>query len=201
MQEHTYELTLPHELIEWARADALAAPFARELEALFLARGGTQDALEGPEAVRVLSCIEAAVYGACGAGRADLLMRLPVWLARYLGLRFSWKTLAGERVEVGGPEGWDAAVDALRWADSQGAAREQALSALRAVGEVFGAGEIQVVPERGCDRCGAVTVASVDTFDNVRYCGHCWSSLAGPATVAVPVLAQPPPSRPSKRRK
>ena len=195
-----YELTLPHSLVDWARTGRWTAEYASELEALFLARGGTQDALEGPEAVRVLSCVEAVVYGACGAGRADLLMHLPVWLARYLGLRFSWHTLAGERVEVGGPEGWDAAVDALRWADSQGAGREQALSALRAVGEVFGAGEIRVVPERGCDRCGAVTVASVDTLDNVRYCGHCWSSLAGPATVAVHVSAQPPPGRPSRRR-
>jgi len=200
MQEHTYDLTLPHELIDWARTDELAAPYVSELESLALRPGGTFSALEAHEAVRVLSCTEAAVYGACVAGRADLLMRLPVWVARYLGLRFSWQARDGSRVEVGGPEGWDAAADALRWADAQGAGREKALAAMRAVGEVFGGSQIQVVPEHGCDLCGAVTVASVDLLDDVRYCGHCWSSLAGPATVAVPVSV-PPPSRPTKRRK
>ena len=200
MQEHTYELTLPHELIDWARADHLAAPYMSELECLALRPGGASSALNAHEAVRVLACTEAAVYGACVAGRADLLMRLPVWLAKYLGLWFSWQALDGSRVEVGGREGWDASLEALRWADSQGAGREQALTALRAVGEAFGAGQIRVEPQRGCDRCGAVTVASVDLLDNVRYCGGCWSSLAGPATVAAPVSA-PPPSRPTKRRK
>jgi hypothetical protein len=194
---HTFDLTLPAPLIDWAQTDPLSAPYAAELEALAAGLGGTQDALGRHEAVRVLSCIEAVVYGACGAQRADLLMDLPVWLARLLGLRFAWSTASGGRVEVGGREGWDAAEAALRWARDQGEREQQALSAMRAVGETFGVGAIQISEQRPCDRCGARTVASVDMEDDSRYCGSCWSSLAGPATVPAPV---PAPARPTKRR-
>lgn len=198
MQEHTFDLTLPGELLDWARNDSLASPYIAELEGLALRAGGTSSALDEREAVRVLSCTEAAVYGACVAGRADLLMRLPVWLARYLGLRFSWSTSSGDRVEVGGADGWDAAAAALQWAREQGEREQQALAAMREVGAVFGVGAIGIVEQQPCDRCGARTSVSVDMEDGSRYCGACWSSLAGPATVAVP---EPPPARPTKRRK
>lgn len=198
INNHTFDLTIPASLIDWARTDTLAAPYAVELEALAAEQGGTENALERLQATRVLSCIEAVVYGACGAQRADLLMDLPVWLARCLGLRFSWQTASGDRVEVGGKDGWNSAEAALRWARGQGNREEQALAAMREIGAMFGVGAIEIAEQHPCDRCGARTAASVDMDDGSRYCGACWSSLAGPATVPAPEPAQ---ARPTKRRK
>jgi len=193
-------ITIPGVLFQWAERDTLAAAYAQELLALG-ARAGDEVQIETPEAwQRAWCCVEAVVYGAVAAERADLLVGLPVWLAEALGLRFAWTSADGRSFALGGdgrgPSTSWAGVAALCGWSARNPDRDVAI---RLAIEVLDAKPMRLVEDRPCSKCGRVSCVSVDTIDDVRYCGGCWSLLTAPATVSVP-RAIAPKRKPTRRR-
>jgi len=180
-------LPIPTALIDWAQRDTSVGSFAEELLTLG-ARSG--DDVTVPSAAawsRVWCCVEAIVYAAYSAQRADLLVDLPIWVAKLFNLKFSWHDADGTCHELGGDGkgpsvSWTAADALLRWSAGDPAARQ----AVRDTMDVLGAKPMRLVEDVPCSKCQQTSAVSVDTTDGVRYCGPCWSYLTASATVAVP---------------
>jgi hypothetical protein len=180
-------LPVPLALIDWAQRDTSVREFAEELLALGERSGDDVEVSTASAWSRLWCCVEACVYAAVGAGRADLLTDLPVWVAKSLGLRFSWHSADGTCYELGGDgrgraTSWGGAEAILGWSQGDPAA----LEAVRDTMDVLGAKPMRLVEDRPCSKCGKTSVVSVDTIDDVRYCAACWSHLTAPATVRVP---------------
>jgi hypothetical protein len=181
-------VSIPRALLAWAERDTSVGEYARELVGIGTRTG---DDVEVPDASawsRMWCCVEAVVYAAVGADRADLLTDLPTWVAKLLGLKFSWHTADGTCHELGGDGrgrsvSWGAADAILGWSAGDPAA----IGAVRSVVDVLGAKPMRMVEDKPCCKCGKTTAISVDTTDDVRYCGPCWSYLTSSATVAVPI--------------
>jgi len=191
----TSTLSIPTHLIAWAQLDTSVGEYAQELLGIGTRTGDDVEVSTPAEWSRLWACIEACVYAAVGAGRADLLTELPIWVAKSLGLRFSWHAADGTCYELGGDgrgraTSWGGAEAILGWSQGDPAA----LAAVRDTMDVLGAKPMRLVEDRPCSKCGQTSAVSVDTIDDVRYCGACWCLLTASATMPVP-------PRPTTKRK
>lgn len=181
-------LPVPLALIDWASRDTSVGAFASELLTLGT-RADDDVAVTDVQAwARMWCCLEAVVYAAVRADRADLLVDLPTWVARLFDLKFSWHSADGTCFELGGDGrgrsvSWNAAEAILRWGGNVPAA----LAAVRDTMDVMGAKPLRMVEDKPCSSCGKSSAVAVDTVDDVRYCGSCWCMLTAPATVRVPL--------------
>lgn len=190
-------LSIPTALIDWARCDTSVAGFAGELVTLGARSGDDVEVTSVAAWSRVWCCLEAIVYAACTAGRADLLTDLPIWVAKVFGLKFSWHDADGTCHELGGDGrgasvSWTAADALLRWSAGDPAARQ----AVRDTMDVLGAKPMRLVEDVPCSKCQQRSAVSVDTIDAVRYCGACWCNLTSSAT-----LRELPKVAPKRRRR
>lgn len=194
MISSAYALHVPLALIDWARRDTSAREFAEELLVLGSRQG---DDIEIPDASawsRLWCCIEAIVYAAVGAQRADLLVGLPTHVAKELGLKFAWHAADGTCYELGGDgrgrsTSWGGAEALLGWSQGDPAA----LRAVREAMDIVGVKLQHMVEVKPCCKCEKMTAVSVETTDGTIYCSACWSYLTTSATVSVP--AKVPSSR------
>jgi hypothetical protein len=184
---NTDTISIPKTLVTWAERDTSAGEFARELLGLGSRTGDDVEVSTPSDWSRFWCCVEACVYAAVGAQRADLLVDLPIHVAKALGLRFSWHAADGTCYELGGDgrgraTSWGGAEAILGWSRGDAAA----LAAVRDTMDVLGAKPMRMVEDRPCSKCGQTSAIAVDTIDDVRYCAACWSHLTAPATVRVP---------------
>jgi len=192
-------ISIPKTLLEWADRDTSVGEYARELVGLGARSGDDVTVPDAPAWNRMWCCLEAVVYGAVGAGRADLLTPLPTSIAKELGLKFSWHSADGTCYELGGDGrgrsvSWHGAETILSWSAGDAAA----LQATRDTMDVLGAKPQRMVEDKPCSKCGKTSAISIDTMDDVRYCSVCWCYLTAPATVRVPTKPKPKPK--SRRR-
>lgn len=178
----TWVEEIPVGLLEWAYAAPEAQPFGSDIRHIGTwSDFGVDIPPEQHEAM--WSHIEAIIHAARHAGRSDLLLDLPIDLARRLRLVFSFELSNGQIFSLG-PEQGQGCMDWSSFLEIyQNARTDEQVRLMKDLVEVFGISPEAGGSERFCASCGAFSVAFVETVDDSSYCRGCWSDLLRSCTV------------------